>query len=208
MSSPNQNAPHKPKKLPRLPDHARIQKRAILHRPIASPYAGAPVPKIIYISTRTPFISAVKRVRRLLGQIDKRAMGKIDLVDGEGSDRAKMRALGKERVGEEVLLRATSRAIERVLGLALFFEGRGDCRVRVRTGSVGVVDDVVEGEGGKTGRKRNAGGRGQEGGENCVGGGDGVEAGTADSKTVEQEQELPETRVRKTSMVEVAISLL
>jgi hypothetical protein len=48
----------------------------------------------------------------------------------------------------------------------------------------------------------------QQAAENGGGGdGDGVEAGAEGIKMAEQEQELPETRVRKTSMVEVAISL-
>jgi len=151
-------------------------------------------------------------VRKLLAQIDKRSMGRVDLVDGKGSDWAKIKATGRKDKGEpeEVVLKATSRAIERVLNLALFFEGQGDCRVRIRTGSVGVVDDVVEVEESKKGRKRKNGGgvNDQQAAENGGGGdGDGVEAGAEGIKMAEQEQELPETRVRKTSMVEVAISL-
>ena len=80
-------------------------------------------------------------------------MGKFDLINGKRSDKQKLKALG-DQVGsaklkepEEVLLKGTSRAIEKVLGLALYFQGQGDCRVRLRTGSVGVVDDIVEGDG-------------------------------------------------------------
>ena len=85
---------------------------------------------------------------------------------------------GKGKGREEVVLKATNRAIENVLGLALYFQGQDDCTVRLRTGSVGVVDDVVERDG------------------VVDGGGEG-----------EEEEELPESRVRKCSVVEVAITL-
>src|SRR4051812_43443197 len=95
----------RPKKLLRLPksmdqriEHtqlltvfkdARIEKRPLLHPPIASPYVGRQVQKVVYVSSNTPFISAVKRVRNLLDQVDKRAMGKVDLL-GKGSDKTKI----------------------------------------------------------------------------------------------------------------------
>ncbi|KAM0798319.1 Rpp20 subunit of nuclear RNase MRP and P-domain-containing protein [Usnea florida] len=173
-------------KMPRLPKNARIQKRPILHPAIPSPFTGADQQKIVYVSTKMPFISAVKRVRKLLCEIDKRSMGKIDLVDGKGSDKQKLRKLGERphvsagKQPEEVILKATSRAIQNVLGLALFFQGQDDCRVRLRTGTVGVVDDIVE------------------------------SVAPAGDKAVEgenEEEELPESRVRKASFVEVAITL-
>lgn len=135
-----------------------------------------------------PFISAVKRVRKLLDEIDKRSMGKIDLVDGKGSDKQKLRKLGERNNAstgkelEQVILKATGRAIQNVLGLALFFQGQDDCRVRLRTGTVGVVDDIVE---------------------------SGMPKGpeTEEGVEEEEEEELPESRVRKASFVEVVITL-
>lgn len=134
-----------------------------------------------------PFISAVKRVRKLLGEIDKRSMGKVDLVEGRGSDKQKLRKLGERtnastgKEPEEVVLKATNRAIQNVLGLALFFQGQDDCRVRLRTGTVGVVDDIVESA---------------------------IPKGAATVEVEEEEEELPESRVRKASFVEVAITLM
>lgn len=113
-------------------------------------------------------------------------MGKIDLVNGKGSDKQKLRKLGEKTNGsigkepEEVVLKATTRAIQNVLGLALFFQGQDDCRVRLRTGTVGVVDDIVE------------------------------LAATEEGEIVDgddEEEDLPESRVRKASFVEVAITL-
>lgn len=180
----------------------------MLHPPIPSPYSGAAQQKVVYISAKTPFMSATKRVRKLLSLIDKRSMGKVDLVNGKASDKQKLRALGeqgfvgKAKEPEEVVLKATGKAIEKALSLALFFQGQQDCRVRIRTGSVGVVDDIVEVE------------------EPVV-----THTETKSSSTVassaskglpgeghgrmeEEDSELPETQIRKTSMLEVGISLL
>ena len=124
----------------------------------------------------------MKRVRKYLSEIDKRALGKIDLL-GPGKDRTKIRSVGRGRggdgegaggkgaEGEEVLVKGTGKAIEKALRVALFFQGQQDCVVRLRTGSVGAVDDVSVPEGGG------------------------------------EEEAVPETRVRRTSMLEVGISL-
>ena len=113
-------------------------------------------------------------------------MGKIDLLNDKGSDKQKLRKLGERhntstgKEPEEVVLKATGRAIQNVLGLALFFQGQDDCRVRLRTGTVGVIDDIVKSEIPKEPE--------MEEGE-------------------DEEEELPESRVRKASFVEVAIIL-
>ena len=83
---------------------------------------------------------------------------------------------GKEP--EAVVLKGTNRAIEKVLGLGLYFQRQDDCMVRLRTGSVSVVDDIVQEE--------------EQGGE---------EQGEGEG------EELPESRVRKISVVEVAVTL-
>ena len=44
------------------------------------------------------------------------------------------------------MLKGTGKAVEKVLALGLFFQGQRDCRIRVGTGSVGAVDDVVVGD--------------------------------------------------------------
>ncbi|MCJ1274536.1 hypothetical protein MMC21_002332 [Puttea exsequens] len=119
---------------------------------IPSPCTGATQKKVVYVSAKTPFISAVKRVRNLLSEVDKRTIGKIDLVNGKGNDKQKLKKLaeqfkaskGKEL--EEVVLKATNRAIERALELALYFQGQVDCFVKLRTGTAGVVDDIAESE--------------------------------------------------------------
>ncbi|KAL9125348.1 MAG: hypothetical protein Q9217_005440, partial [Psora testacea] len=139
------------------------------------------------------------RVRKLLQQIDKRAVGKIDLVNAKGSDKQRLKELS-ERVAaahseniapEEVVLKATNRAIERALGLGLYFQGQEDVRVRIRTGSVGVVDDIIEVPRDREGADLD--------GDADMGGGQEEEEG--------EEEEVPEVRIRHTSSVEVAITL-
>ncbi|MCJ1381464.1 hypothetical protein MMC17_004575 [Xylographa soralifera] len=195
-------------KLKRLPNHARIEKRPILHPAIPSPYTNASQPKVIYVSSSTPFISVVKRVRKLLAQVDKRAMGKVDLLSGKSSDRQRLSTLGKrDKDSEEVTLKATNKAIERALGLALFFQGQEDCRVRLKTGSVGVIDDIVVDE--KPGKGR-TGGKSLEGKEkrsedDAVM--DDSQIGESDEPRKEDDEELPETQIRQVSVIEVGISL-
>ena len=104
-------------------------------------------------------------------------------MNGKGNDKQKLMALrekpssvGKGKEAEAVVLKGTNRAIEKVLELALYFQGQDDCMVRLRTGSVSVVDDIVQEE--------------EEGGVEEVEG-----------------EALPESRVRKISVVEVAVTL-
>lgn len=161
----------------------RVQKRPIMHPPIPSPYAGADQPKVIYVSSKTPFISTVKRVRKLLSLIEKRSMGKVDLISGKGGDKEKLRALdtdgaSKTKGREEVVLKATNRAIETALNLALFFQKQEDLTVRFRTGTVSVVDDIVK-----------------------------VASTAEEAEGDDQEEDVQETQVRKICMLEVAITL-
>ncbi|EED20194.1 conserved hypothetical protein [Talaromyces stipitatus ATCC 10500] len=139
----------------------RIEKRPIPRTPVASPYAGARVPKIVYVGTKTPFMSAVKRVEKLLRLAERRAMGPvIGSRRSYNNNQTAGRGKGGEvlekcqrRLGEDkVLVKATGRAIERALSVGRWFEeGKGggggiEYEVVVRTGSVCVVDDIVEEE--------------------------------------------------------------
>jgi ribonuclease P/MRP protein subunit POP7 len=141
----------KNKPQPRLPPNTTIQRRPLNHGPIASPYAGASVQKVVYVSRSTPLMAAVKRVKKLLSHVEKRAMQEVDITKGKNGLKklaAASEALGKD--GEEVVVRASGRAIEQALKVGEWFEGKERelaCKVDVRTGSVQVVDDLVEAEG-------------------------------------------------------------
>ncbi|KAL8675213.1 MAG: hypothetical protein Q9168_000333 [Polycauliona sp. 1 TL-2023] len=212
------NAPEsrsKVTKLRRLPSNARITKRPLLRPAIPSPYTSSASPKVIYISAKTPFISAVKRVRKLLHLIDKREVGKVDLGDGrKGKETLRVleghsQASGKEP--EEVILKATNRAIEKALGLGIFFQGQGDVRVRLRTGSVGAVDDIVVEEQKPREKKNGITGKTTEnlekaGADDCTGEvNEGLEEETETVGT--GDAVIPETQIRKVSVLEIGISL-
>lgn len=163
-----------------------LQKRPLLHPPIHAP-SHTSQERIIYISASTPFISAVKRVETLLG-FNPKAHGKT--IEGAG----------------EVTLKATGKAISHALEIGCYFMKGGE-RVVVKTGTVEVVDDVVEkvdwegvGEGGAEGgqMKRKGGGKRKKGkGKKREGSGD-----------VETEDCVEEVfmKARKISMVEIIIS--
>lgn len=163
-------------------------------------------------------MSAVKRVQKLLRQAEKRATANISLEDTRKTEKqvlAELADAAEKR--EEVFVKATGRAVEKVLNVGKWFEEKEtEYTVRVNTGSVLVVDDVVEDEERKEQlaqkqlyheeRKQNETGNNTE-----------PEKGTAKSaakKRKRQEQpvvsddnELPETRTRWIKMVEVAVSL-
>lgn len=143
---------------PRLPPNTKIRRRPLNHPPVASPYTGPSVQKVVYVSRSTPLMAAVKRVKKLLLHIEKRAMQDVDITrDKDGLRRlaAASEALGKN--GEDVVVRASGRAIEQALKVGEWFKSKEEelaCKVEVRTGSVQVVDDLVEVDGEEDGSVR------------------------------------------------------
>jgi ribonuclease P/MRP protein subunit POP7 len=61
----------------------------------------------------------------------------------EGGTTGAGKGKGKAPREEVVLLKATGKAIEKLLGLVVYFQEQDDVKVVVRTGSVGAVDDIV-----------------------------------------------------------------
>ncbi|EMC98411.1 hypothetical protein BAUCODRAFT_425308 [Baudoinia panamericana UAMH 10762] len=227
---------HRPqqKKLAKLPPNAKIHKRPLHHPAIPSPYTSSTQQKIVYVSARTPFISAVKRVDKLLRLADKRLVqaattlakeeqrrkrkrdGDEDEVMGiakaverlkrDGNQNSKRRRLGgdvneddgEDGGAEEVWIKGTGKAVRRVMEMGLWFQQREEYAVRLRTGSVGAIDDVeVEGAEAEAEAESEAGN---------------VETEKRD--VVEQAKDpvlvpvpVPETRIRYVSVLEVAVSL-
>ena len=135
-------------------------------------------------------------------------MGKVELVNSKGNEKQRLQALTKQdSEPEEVLLKASGKAVEKVLGLGLYFQGQDDCRIRLRTTSVGAVDDIVERDEPIMAKKRRAkSGQGVDARE--LEEGEGLEvkmSGEGDEE--DEDEELPETQVRRLSVVEVRISL-
>ncbi|KAF7718450.1 Uncharacterized protein PECH_005933 [Penicillium ucsense] len=220
--------------LTKLPKYAKVEKRPIPHPPIASPYAGASVPKIVYVSSNTPFMSAVKRVQKLLRQAEKRATSNIGLDDGRKSEQQKLAELAKvAEKREEVFVKATGRAIEKALNVGKWFEEKeAEYIVRTKTGSVLVVDDIVEDEEKKerelrreqqqhretemksqnaeqpassdqgAGRPEESGGEAKPSLKPAK-----KRKGKRSASAISEDAELPESRTRWIKMVEVAVSL-
>ena len=122
------------------------------HAPVGNPYAGASVPKVVYVSRNTPIMAAVKRIRKLLLQVEKRAMKNVKLVDGKGGDKEKMGKIAegsKNAKEEKIYVKATGMAMEQALRVGQWFkekEWEMPVDVEIKTGSVIVVDDIVEKE--------------------------------------------------------------
>ncbi|KAK3069904.1 hypothetical protein LTR53_011391, partial [Teratosphaeriaceae sp. CCFEE 6253] len=91
------------KKLAKLPQRAKVTKRPLLHPAIASPYASASQPKVVYISARTPFLSAVKRVEKLLRLSDKRLVQSATTLAKQKGTQGRKRKRGAEGTEDEVL---------------------------------------------------------------------------------------------------------
>ncbi|KAL5003691.1 Rpp20 subunit of nuclear RNase MRP and P-domain-containing protein [Aspergillus recurvatus] len=156
----------------KLPKYARITKRPIPHAPISSPYAGPSIPKTIYVSSSTPYMSAVKRVQKLLLHAEKRTTNSLANKNNKNKNNGKSApqkklgeqgqaqqerliaaiARGEDREQlhkEEVFVKATGKAMKIALRVGRWFESHGreeEYRVRVSTGAVLVVDDVEEDE--------------------------------------------------------------
>lgn len=160
-------------------------------------------------------MSAVKRVQKLLAQVEKRATQsaaadtrnskkrKFGAVEDDMSDIAHIAAkLAEKRSGEkdEVVMKATGKAIEKALNLALWFQQREKFGVRIKTGTVGAIDDIVPAEGEAGGVDEEP----QKDGDSKMKDADGD---TAEAKggMEDHDQDIPETRIRYASTVEVAV---
>ncbi len=153
--------------LHRLPPNATIQRRPLNHAPIADlRTSGAKAPKVVYVSRRTPAIAAIKRVKKYLSSIEQRALqntgANFTKKGGRGHKNVVEHAndtLSKNK--EEVLVKASGRAMEQALRVAEWFRTKEKdmlCNVEVRTSSVSTVDDIVEIEAEEDLDKENKGG--------------------------------------------------
>ncbi|KAF2489021.1 hypothetical protein BU16DRAFT_221015 [Lophium mytilinum] len=148
--SPDAPATSKPPKRPRLPTGYKSTPRPIPHPAIPTPFASADAPKTVYVKHNTPFISTVKRIRGLLLQIEKREIQSLSSgrkpLDAKTVEAAIAHARenrNAKREREAVFLKATGRAIDRALHVALYFQEQG-FGLEIETGAVEVVDDVTK----------------------------------------------------------------
>ena len=147
MAATKQADHSKQHKLSRLPLGVKVSKRPLMHGPVASPYAGRQQPKVVYLSSKTPFMSAFKHVKQLLKHIEKRDTER-DL--SQARRKAKRGSASKtfstqpEDGTEPVFVKATGKAIDKALQLALFLQQQQDLHVKIKTGSVDAIDDLVQ----------------------------------------------------------------
>lgn len=111
---------------------AKIEKRPLLRPAIPSPYAGADQQKVVYIAAHTPFLSAVKRVEKLLHLADKR------LVQSATTNASKQGGRGVKRKrgagGDEIL--GIAEEVERM-------KGKSQRRGRDGASEIGVENDIA-----------------------------------------------------------------
>lgn len=211
-----------------LPD-TTITKRPLLRPAIPSPYAGHAAPKVIFLGSRTPFVSALKRVRSLLNHVDKRGTqaalarssggrrgGRGRGRGGPGGRGSQSRDVERDRrrleeiEQEPVFVKATGKAVEKALGLAAVMMKQKEWKVVLRTGSVCAIDDLAAGdeEHPIAGEKDDDEGESMqvdpqaEEGEDSNG--DKQVAAMVDN---DDDDKLPETRIRYTSMIEIEVRL-
>ncbi|OAA52170.1 Ribonuclease P/MRP, subunit POP7 [Beauveria brongniartii RCEF 3172] len=137
-------------KLDPIPQGSTLRKRPLIRRPLPASSKD----RIIYVSSSTPFMSAVKRARKQLDRSLKSG-GSSQAARKNASLHARIESLKRdverdsssdnEAYGASVTLLGTGRAVEKTLALAGWFEQQSDCRVAVRTRTVATVDDVVTG---------------------------------------------------------------
>lgn len=92
-------------------------------------------------------MSAVKRVQKLLKEAEKRATAKVDLADKNKKHKLDQLKKGTEALQkEEIFIKATGRAVDKAVNVGKWFDAKEEYSTRVKTGSVMVVDDIVEDE--------------------------------------------------------------
>ncbi|KAM3507123.1 hypothetical protein MY11210_007279 [Beauveria gryllotalpidicola] len=170
-------------KLDPIPQGSTLRKRPLIRRPLPASSKD----RIIYVSSSTPFMSAVKRARKQLDRSLKsggssqaaRKNASLDArIESLKRDVERDSSSANEAHAASVTLLGTGKAVEKTLALAGWFEQQQpDCRVAVRTRTVATVDDVV------------------------------VAAAAAAGEPGAAEQEEDESRLRRLSCLEVVVSL-
>ena len=185
----------------------KISKRPLLHPAIPTPFASSAFQKVVYVKYKTPFIPIIKRVRHLLSKAEDRdTQSLISRKTPLNAKRVEAAITGgqeeKKRNREEIYVKATGRAIDRALQVALFFQQQSDCRVRISTGTADAIDDIIVKP-----RKNRVDLPNDEEDRDVHENKNGRKPGQKRKRVDEKEVELPEARIRHTNVIEVAISL-
>ncbi|KAK4609119.1 hypothetical protein CLAFUW4_14415 [Fulvia fulva] len=217
------------KKLDRLPEDATVAKRPLFRPAIPSPYAGAQSQKVVYVGTKTPFMSVVKRAEKLLHLADKRQVQSATKI--VQNDRKQKRKRDGDEIGdiarqvekqkkskitrdeddgpEEVVVKGTGKAIPKVMGVGSWFQQRdGEYTIRLKTSTTSSIDDVEytkQPEGAEDSTAAGAEDGTAMDGESPKDGRAAEKAPQSDGAAAGEVVE--ETRIRKVSILEVYVSL-
>ncbi|KAK6363525.1 hypothetical protein TWF730_000957 [Orbilia blumenaviensis] len=211
-----------------LPKNSKIVKRP-LPRPLPPSRLSAD-PKTVYVSAKSPFISVVKRVRKALAVFKDQS--KVSVASGGrqkqrrqqpqqqfGSIQTKPLASDAtiDDKAKYVTIKASGKAIEKALGLALYFQGQKDTSVEIRTGTVEATDDIKVDQSHLTFEDlmkakekseriaQESKGAGKEDAMDVDGGGDDDDAAAEESDEFEEIDDVFPSRTRNTSVIEVIV---
>lgn len=129
------------------------------------------------LQSTTTLLRNENRKKRKFGQYASAADDEVDV--GDVARRLADEQKEGEEAREEVLVKATGKAIQKALGVGVWFMKKEGFGVRVKTGSVGAIDDVEVPEE------------------------EGQDVGMKDGEV--EEVVVPETRLRYASTVEIAV---
>lgn len=208
-----------------LPKNSKLVKRQ-LPRPLPPARLSAD-PKTVYVSTKSPFIATVKRVRKALAVFKDQS--KVSVASGGRQKRAFQRRLeqpGQNEAGPStstattddrtkyVTIKASGKAIEKALGLGLYFQGQKDTSVEIRTGTVQATDDIKADQShltfedlmkAKERTERKARGSKGPGGEDAMDVDDGDDDAAEESDEFEEIDDVFPSRTRNISVIEVIV---
>ncbi|PNP48898.1 hypothetical protein TGAM01_v210954 [Trichoderma gamsii] len=136
---PAKLVPGTTRKMPPIPQGSKIQKRPLTRRQLP---ASSKTP-VIYVSSKSPFMSVVKRTRKFLDKALRNNSSSKNLSLHARVEALKRDSNSDTARGAVVTVMGTGKAIEKTLSVASWFEQQGDCIVKIRTRTIGTVDDVV-----------------------------------------------------------------
>lgn len=108
-------------------------KKLIKHAPLR-PYVHTELDTTVYVKSTTPFMSAVKRIEKMLYKFEEIPNKRGELVRrGNASGKCKF-----------ITVRGMGKSIDKVVNLGLHFKYEEKCTVDIFTKSVGVLDEFVK----------------------------------------------------------------
>ncbi|KAG0683083.1 hypothetical protein C6P40_000466 [Pichia californica] len=121
-------------------------KKIIKHAPLR-PYIHTELDSTVYIKSNTPFISAIKRIEKLMKKFDE-----IPNKKGEMIRRGNM-----SKKTKYITVKGMGKSISKVLNIGLHFKYEEKFTIDIFTKTVGVLDEFVEEDDKKEENKDNNG---------------------------------------------------